>query len=261
MNKHATWSTAISEVQEENKVLIRGYSHEDLIDGISYTDGVFLTLKGELPNKSESRVFNALMNCLLDHGFVAASVVAARYIASGNPQLVPAVAGGLLSAGSNTINPAHAFEFIESAHARRMENDLSIEDAAAQIVDDIVASRTRIPGLGHPTHRGHDFRATRLRAVAVEEGFFDDSALLYEAIHKEFTERTNKQHIPINIDGMMACVMKPMGFSPREVSAVGLLSVVPGIMAHVIEEIAEGPPLRHIRPEDSLYTGPEERKL
>jgi citrate synthase len=261
VSRQPHWSTAVSVVQDDNKVLIRGYSHEEIMGALSYSDAVFLTLRGELPDPAQSRMFNTLLNSLLDHGFVAASVVAARYIASGNPQFIPAVAGGLLSAGSNTINPADAFDFINDCDRRRAEMDVEIEEAARSITDEIVASRRRIPGLGHPTHRGHDFRATVLRSVAVECGFFDDAARLYEAIHREFTERTNRQHIPINVDGMMACVTNAMGFTPLEVSAIATLAVLPGLMAQVIEEITEGPPLRHISPALSEYTGPAERKL
>ena len=97
------WATRISRVLD-GKVLIRVYSHERLIGDRGYADGVFLTLRGELPTGNERRMTEALLNSLLDHGFVAASVLAARYCASGNPQLIPATAAGLLTAGSNTIS-------------------------------------------------------------------------------------------------------------------------------------------------------------
>lgn len=256
----AEWSTKVSVVQE-NKVLIHGYSHEDIIGGIDYASGVYLTLKGRLPSRAEARMMDALLNSLLDHGFVAASVLAARYIASGNPQFIPAVAGGLLSAGSNTINPAHSAEFINSAYERMRREGLSVPEAAKAIVADVRASRRRIPGLGHPTHKGHDFRATKLKQIARECGFFDDKGFLYEAIHQEFQNVTGKHEIPINVDGMMACIMNSMGFTPVEITAVAALAVLPGIMAHVIEEMQEGKPLRHIRPEESAYSGAPERPL
>ena len=91
------WQTKVSRVME-GKVLIRGYSHEKLIGDYSYAEGVFLTLRGELPTRREGRMMDAMLMSLLDHGFVAASVLAARYAASGNPQLVPGTAAGLLTA-------------------------------------------------------------------------------------------------------------------------------------------------------------------
>ena len=38
-----------------------------------------------------------------------------------------------------------------------------------------------------------------------------------------------------------------------------MLSVLPGVIAHVIEELEQGRPLRHIT--DGGYTGPELRPL
>lgn len=254
------WSSKIS-VVGDNKVLIHGYSHADLIGGVSYAEGVFLTLRGRLPNQAEARMFEALLNCALDHGFVAASVLAARYVASGNPQFVPAVAAGLLSAGANTINPAHSAEFINRAYKRMQREGWSIAETARQVVAEVRASKKRIPGLGHPTHTDHDFRATKLKQIAEECGFFDDKGRLYQAIHAEFQRVTGKHHIPINVDGMMACIMNSMGMEPMEMAAVACLSVLPGVMAHVIEEIKEGKVLRHVRPEHSEYTGHPERPL
>ena len=73
------WATKISRVMD-GKVIIHGYSHEGLIGDYTYADGVFLTLRGELPTRQESVMMDAMLNSLLDHGFVAASVLAARLI-------------------------------------------------------------------------------------------------------------------------------------------------------------------------------------
>src|ERR1044071_4474325 len=62
------WQTKISRVLE-GKVLIRGYSHEKLIGDYGYAEGVFLTLRGELPTRQEGRMMDALLMSLLDHGF------------------------------------------------------------------------------------------------------------------------------------------------------------------------------------------------
>ena len=49
------WATKISRVME-GKVIIHGYSHEGLIGDYSYADGVFLTLRGELPDRKSTRL-------------------------------------------------------------------------------------------------------------------------------------------------------------------------------------------------------------
>lgn len=254
------WQTKISRVMQ-GKVIIRGYSHEQLIGDHSYAEGVFLTIRGELPTKAEARMTDAMLNSLLDHGFVAASVLAARYAASGNPQLVPGTAAGLLTAGSNTISPQHSAEFLDKAVKMMKEEKLTLEETARRVVAAVRSGKRRIPGLGHPTHKGDDFRATKLRGIAAECGFVGDKIRMFEAIHAEFLRSTGKQGICINVDGMLGAIMSEMGFRPLQMAAVALLAVLPGIMAHVIEEIEEGKPLRIVRDEDNDYLGPAERPI
>ena len=254
------WQTKISRVLE-GKVLIRGYSHEKLIGDYSYAEGVFLTLRGELPTRQEGRMMDAMLMSLLDHGFVAASVLAARYAASGNPQLVPGTAAGLLTAGSNTISPQHSAEFLDNAVKMMRVESLSLEETARRVVARVRAEKRRIPGLGHPTHKGDDFRAVQLRKIAAENGFLGDKIRMFEAIHAEFLRATGRQGICINVDGMLGAIMSEMGFRPMQMAAVALLAVLPGVMAHVIEEIEEGKPLRIVRDEDNDYLGPVERPV
>jgi citrate synthase len=254
------WATKISRVAQ-GKVLLRGYSLDELIASRSYAEGVFLTLRGELPTPQEARVMDAMLMTLLDHGFVAASVLAARYCASGNPQLIPGTAAGLLTAGSNTISPQHSAEFLEHALDLMRSEKLTMEETAKRVVAKVRAEKRRIPGLGHPTHKGDDFRATRLREIAEECGLVGDRVRMFEAIHAEFQRATGKAGICINIDGMLGAVMSEMGFRPMQMASVALLSVLPGIMAHVMEEIEEGKPLRIVRDEENDYLGQAERAL
>lgn len=254
------WATKISRVIE-GKVLIRGYSHESLIGDRTYAEGVFLTLRGEMPTKNEARMTDALLNSLLDHGFVAASVLAARYTASGNPQVIPAAAAGLLTAGSNTISPQHGAQFMEEAYQLMKRENLSLEETAKRVVEQVRAKKQRIPGYGHPTHKGEDFRAVKLWKIAAECGFIGEKTKIYQAIHAEFVRATGKSNICINVDGALACIMTEMGFKPLQMVSVAVLAVMPGILAHVIEEIEEGKPLRIVRDEDQDYLGQPERPL
>jgi citrate synthase len=222
---------------------------------------VFLTLRGELPTANELKMTDAMLNSLLDHGFVAASVLAARYCASGNPQLIPAAVAGLLTAGSNTISPQHGAQFIGEAFALMKREGLSLQETAVRVVAGVRASKQRIPGYGHPTHKGGDFRAAKLWKIAQQCGFIGERTRLYQAIHAEFIRVTGKSTLCINVDGALACILTEMGFKPLQMVSVAILAVLPGILAHVIEEIEEGKPLRIVRDEDADYLGVPERAL
>ena len=248
--------TAVSDV-EQGRVLIRGYSHEDIIGRLPYANAAYLTLVGRLPSAGEARLVDAMLTSLLDHGFVAATVAAARYAASGNPELVPAVAAGLLAAGRNTLSPEHSCRLI--AHARRLREDNGWDDGrtARAVVAEVRAEGRRFPGFGHPVHRDGDFRATVLFELADELGLAGDATALYRAIHEEFVRQTGKASVPINIDGCLACLGMDLGLTAQQTVAIALLAVLPGLMAHVIEEIDAGVPLRYIA--DGEYVGASHR--
>jgi citrate synthase len=254
----SSFKTAISDV-EDGRVSIRGYSHEEIIGRLPYASATFLTIVGRLPSQTEARLIDAMLTSLLDHGFVAATVSAARYAASGNPQFVPAVAAGLLAAGQNTLSPEHSYALIAQARGLREKHGWDDRRTAEEIVARSRRERWRLPGFGHPIHRDGDFRAAVLFELAAELGLSGDATALYRAIHEEFVRQTGRTLIPINIDGCLACLGMDLGLSAKQTVAIALLAVLPGLMAHVIEEIDDGIPLRFIA--DGEYVGEPDRPL
>jgi citrate synthase len=246
----AYFSTSVSEVSE-GVVNLRGYSLAELMRKATYAEGAFLSITGRMPTPHEHRLVDAILNSLLDHGYVASTISAARYIASGNPQFVPAVAGGILAAGSNTLSPEHSFDLLD--RAAELRGDDTLEEAAERVVEEHVAAKKRLPGFGHPTHKTSDFRADILFDLAAELGLDGESTRQFQAIHRAFVARTGKTNVPINIDGALAAIGRDLGWSANQTVAFAILSVLPGLMAHVIEEIETGQPLRYIQ--DGDYIG------
>ena len=75
--------------------------------------------------------------------------------------------------------------------------------------------------------------------IAEECGFVREKVRLFQAIHHEFV-KTSMKKLPINVDGMMACLMSEMGLSPLEMIGINVISHMPGIVAHIVEEMEEG---------------------
>ncbi|GAA1930879.1 citryl-CoA lyase [Microbacterium aoyamense] len=244
------FSTAVSEVVE-GEVNLRGYSLREIMSEATYADGAFLSITGRIPTPGERRLVDAILNSLLDHGYVASTITAARYIASGNPQFIPAVAGGILAAGSNTLSPEHSYHLLQ--RTAELRGDESLEVGADRIVDEYVAARKRLPGFGHPIHKTSDFRADILFELADELGLAGESIKQFQAIHEAFVRKTGRTGIPINIDGALAAIGSDLGWSANQTVAFAVLSVLPGLMAHVIEEIEQNRPLRYIQ--DGEYIG------
>lgn len=244
------FSTEVSEVVE-GEVNLRGYSLHEIMREATYAEGVFLSIVGRLPTSDERRLVDAILNSLLDHGYVASTITAARYIASGNPQFIPAVAGGILAAGSNTLSPEHSYRLLE--RTRELRGGGTVEDGADRIVDEYLAAKRRLPGFGHPIHKTSDFRADILFDLAEELGLAGESIRQFQAIHAAFVRKTGRTGIPINIDGALAAIGSDLGWSANQTVAFAVLSVLPGLMAHVIEEIDQNRPLRYIQ--DGEYVG------
>jgi len=241
------WQTKVSYVAQ-HKVLIRGYPIEEICE--------------ELPTKPQARVMDALLCCMPDHQFVASHTPAARFTASAFPESpIPGIASAVLTMGSNTVSPQDSAKIILAACKLMESKGLDRDEAAGEMVKQYLEAGRRIPGLGHPTHKNDDMRATALRNVTEAQGLWGEKCQVYEAIHRAFIETTGKS-LPINIDGMMAAVMTELDFDPLEMAGIGALSVLPGVIAHVVEEIREGVPLRVIPDElGSKYIGEPERHL
>lgn len=254
------WRTSISSVGP-HKLLVRGYPIEEIIRQLTYAEMVHLTIRGELPSPAEARTLDAALTSLPSHQWVAAHLLAAAVTASASPESpIPGIASGILTMGSVTVSPQATAELIARGSALQ-EEGLDERAAAERVVAEYQAEGRFIPGLGHPNHKDHDPRATALAAVAREQGCWGRQCSFYAAVRDAF-ERSSGKSLPINIDGMLGSVLGDLGYTPAEMAGMAAIAALPGVVAHVIEEIESGVPLR-IVPEalGSVYVGPEERHI
>lgn len=250
------WKSSITDVGF-HKINIRGYPLEDIIRKLSFAEVVYLTIRGELPTKEQARVMDAVLCAIVDHGLFAPTSLAARVIASASPtSIMPGVAGALLTVGSVTVSPQDTAEVIQEALDKVEEEGLGKEEAAQNIVERYKAQKKRFPGLGHPLHPTGDPRAIALKEVAVQNGIWGEKGGIYEEMSRAFVKITGKS-LPINIDGMMGCVLSELGFVPKEMAGIAALSFMPGIIAHAVEESET----IKLRVAECKYTGVPERKL
>jgi citryl-CoA lyase len=255
------WTTAVSYVGP-HRLLVRGYPIDEIIEQLSFSETMYMTIRGELPTKAQARVLDAALCSIPSHQWVAAHLLAAAVTASASPESpIPGIASGILTMGSVTVSPQSTAELLARGRELIHGEGLSLEDAATRVVEEYRAAGKLIPGLGHPNHKDHDPRATALAAVTREQGLWGEACQLYSAVHEAFNRASGKS-LPINIDGMLACVLDEIGFTPLEMAGIAATAAMPGIVAHVIEEIERGVPLRIVPDElGSKYVGPDERHL
>src|SRR3954464_5440503 len=153
------WKTSLSAV-EPNKILIRGYRVEDLMAHCSFGDIIYLTFKGELPTSNQGKMIEMIMVSSTDHSFLAPSIDATRFVASGGVPLQASVAAGVISLGD------HHGGAIEQC-ARMLQECVPAGTPAAEITHGYRARKQRVPGFGHPWH-DRDPRTLKLMAKAEE---------------------------------------------------------------------------------------------
>ena len=251
------WTTRISHA-ESGKIHVRGYPIEELIEHLGYSEAAFLLLRGELPDEREIALFDLALRSGMDQQFINSAACAARYTASAFPDSpVPALASGILASGSVTGSPQEPAEMLIEA----IGWEVAEERAASRAVDTWLERRGAVPGLGHPMHKQAEPRAVTLRRIAVDRDGWREHGRLLDAIEREL-ERRKQLHIPINLAGALGALLADLGFDPLAIGGLGALGYGMALLAHIVEEIREGVPLRIIP--DALgahYAGPAERHL
>lgn len=247
------WTTHVSTVSD-HKVSIRGYDLESLLGvGLPFTAATYLLVRGELPTPSQARVLDAALSAVLDYGLEKPGTVAARFAVSANPSVPAGLAAACLSVGAHTLATEGTSRYVADLHQRFQESGRSLTDFADVEVSRLRDNRERIPGLGHPVFKRVDPRAAALKKIAVAEGCWPDAALTYEAVHLAFQALPGKGDICINDVGVLAVVLLGLGFTPEEGTGLAILSTLPGVIAHVCEELTAGKPIRVVPRADVDY--------
>ncbi|CAN5647908.1 citryl-CoA lyase [soil metagenome] len=205
---------------------------------LSLAELAFLLASGRTPSTAESRLFNAVLVSLADHGLTP-TALAARLTYTGAPEsLQGAIAAGLLGAGSVFLGPVEdTARFLGAILAdTRSDTDDALGDAAEVAVERAIGEGRRIPGLGHPIHKEVDPRTPRLYQLARETGLEGPHLRVLEhvaAAHREATRRA----LPINGAGAAGAVLSDLGFPPSSARGFALLARTAGLIGHLAEEV------------------------
>jgi citrate synthase len=253
------WKTAITDVKP-NKICLRGYPLDKLMGKISFSQAIYLVLKGELPTAEEEKLVDAIFVSSVDHGAGPPSVLAARTVASTGAELNSAIAAGV-----QAISRYHGGAIEEGMKlfleiARRMEEEkVSEEKIVPKVLKEMKEKGERASGFGHRLHT-QDPRTEKLFSLAEELGFSGKYVRIARAVEKSLEHLQGKK-LPINVDGAIAALLCELGISPEIGNAFFIIARVPGLVAHIHEEKIRMRPMRKIHPEDYEYDGPEEREM
>ena len=254
-----SWKTSITKV-EPNKICVRGYPVDELIGRISFSQAIYLVLKGEMPSPEVGKLIDAIFVSSIDHGASPPSVLAARTVASTGSELNSSIAAGILA-----ISRLHGgaieegMKLFKKIAGRMEENNIGECEAAQEILLEMKKKKKRASGFGHRLHT-RDPRTARLFDLADELGLLGKHVKIAQAVEKILDEMLGKT-LPINVDGAIAALLGDLGFPAEIGNAFFMIARISGLVAHVQEEKSRMRPMRKIHPQNFEYDGPEERKL
>jgi citrate synthase len=243
---------------DEETIIVRGADLcAELIGKLSFTDYFWLLVTGQRPSASASRVLDATLVAIAEHGLVP-SVQASRMTLAAAPDAIQgAVAAGILGCGSVILGASEtAGRLFLRVDALTKEKSLSLEEAASEVVRELRAHKQPIPGYGHPQHKARDPRVARLFAVAAEAGASMHFVRIAEAVENVLPAITSRD-LRLNVSAAIPAVLLDVGFPAEALKGVPILARCAGLIGHLTEELSHpiGFALSYQATREQRYTG------
>jgi citrate synthase len=219
---------------DATSITVRGLDLADEVIGkIDLGDMAFLELNGRLPSHSESRVMNALLVTLVEHGTTPSTIAARVTYAAAPESIQAAIAAGICGVGTHLLG---ALELTARILQEGVETGGDVRETAAAVVAEHRASGRRVPGIGHPVHTPDDPRTEALWRVAAEEGLAGAHIELMRSIG-EAADAAYGRRLPVNANGACAAVVSDLGLDWRIARGIVAISRCVGIVGHLNEEL------------------------
>ena len=212
----------------------------ELIGKVSFGELAYELITLQKPSSGQTRVFEAVLVALADHGFTPTAIAARLTFLSAPDSIQGALAAGLLGGGSRFLGVSEdTGAFL--ADAIRGLDQLPSDDAGWEAVaaDAIRARRADgkfVPGLGHHIHKQGDPRTPVLVAIAREEGTYGAHLALFEAVGRVAPDVLGKS-LPLNGAGVCGAVLADLGIPLEILRGVVLLARCAGLLGQLAEEI------------------------
>jgi citrate synthase len=260
MSEGAWLRTGIGASDADSITLMGRDLPTELMGRVTFTELAFLLVQRRMPSDQETRLLDAILVSLADHGLTP-TVLAARLTHTGAPESIQgAIAAGLLGGGSVFLGVVEDTARFLDELLDEIGGDGS-EALAREVAERAVAERIdrgeRIPGLGHPIHRVEDPRTPRIYAIAEETGQLGARLRLLRVVADAHREQSGRE-LPINGAGVAGAALADLGFPVPLLRGLALLSRTAGLLGHLAEEMEQplGMPLYREVDERAAYEPP-----
>ena len=225
-----------------DRITLRG---RDLVNEFigerSFTETLYFLSVGRFPEPAQTRILDACLVTLAEHGWTPSSIIARLSIDSVPNEMQVALASGVLAMGSVFAGTTEDCARILEVGIKRGGNR---DEYCRDVVADFRATKRPLPGFGHPVHKPHDPRANKLLALGETEKLDGRYIALLQTLSAE-VDRTFKRHITINATGAIAALLLEIGFPSNIMRGVSVVARAGGLIGHIVEE-RETNSARHI---------------
>ena len=210
----------------------------DLLGKVSLSDMAWLEITGREPTPGESKVFDALLVVLVEHGMTPMAI-ATRLTYLGAPEsLQAAVAAGLCGMGTTFAGTAEGAAKLLQEALRGAPAGADLAEMARGIVAERFARKAAVPGIGHPLHKPVDPRAPVLFALAEEHGIAGRHVALMQQVSRA-AEASSGKSLPVNATGALGAIASDMGLDWRLCRGLAVIGRAVGLVGHIAEELRQ----------------------
>jgi citrate synthase len=212
----------------------------ELMGRVSFAELSYWMVTLRRPTSGQTRVLEAVLVALADHGFTPTAIAARLTYLSAPDSLQGALAAGLLGGGSRFLGVTEDCGAYLNAAITGHGGPLPTDDAGwdALALDTVRATREAgrfVPGLGHPVHKKGDPRTPVLIGIATQAGTYGAHLALFEAIGRVHDQVLGRR-LPLNGAGVCGAALADIDVPIAMLRGFALLARAAGLLGQLAEE-------------------------
>lgn len=239
MSDQPDYPTALGAADRSTITLLGQNLATDVMGEVGFGELAFWLATQRRPTRGQTRVFEAVLAALADHGFTPTAIVTRLTYLSAPDSLQGALAAGLLGGGSRflgvTEDTGAFLHDVLPAVDQLPTGEPGWDALALRTLQQQRESGQRVPGLGHHVHKVEDPRTPRLMQIAREEGVFGPHLELFAAIGRTHPQVLGKT-LPLNGAGVCGAALADLGLPVELLRGFALLARTAGLIGQIAEE-------------------------
>ncbi len=236
-----SYPTALGASSRHRITLLGQDLADDVMGKVGFGELAFWLATQRRPAPGETRVFEAVLAALADHGFTPTAIVTRLTYLSAPDSVQGALAAGLLGGGSRFLGVTEdtgrfLHDVISTVDGGLPADDAGWDALALATVRQWRETGKFVPGLGHHVHKDGDPRTPRLMAIAREEDLFGPHLSLFAAIGRVHPRVLGKT-LPLNGAGVCGAALADLGLPLELLRGFALLARTAGLIGQLAEEL------------------------